>query len=133
MSDSSPVAVVSARSFDGPLVVSATAPTTPHNIAAVLWRYDASKQPIGFAGEFTRTVPSVPIGAPSSVRDNFFLIEGAVIANGDNPPVPYQVVVTISQPGRLVHRAVPTDGGAGAIGKEDARFSFRFQITEAAP
>ena len=110
-----------------------TIPKTPHNLAAVLWRYDANKKPIGDKpnGEFSRKDPEVPIGSATSLHDNYFLIEGAVLHNQDNPPVQYQVEVAILQDKQILHEQAPSQGGSGQIGTVDKSFAYRFHITEA--
>ena|SRR5215218_4669208 len=130
MSDS--VDEVTVRASGGAIRVRVTIPKTPHNLAAVLWRYDSNKQPVSNqpSGEFSRKDPEVPIGSASSVRDNFFLIEGAVLHNSDNPPVQYQVEVAILQGQTVLHEQVP-EGGSGQISDSDKAFAYRFHITEA--
>jgi len=127
----SDVAVVGARAANGPVSVEVSAPTTPHNVTGIVWRYDPQKQPKGAAGEFSHKVPTVPLGAVSSIHDNFYLIEGVVLNMNDNPPVHYQVVVSVLQQGATIHQQVPTNGGAGEIGSADVPFVYRFQIVEA--
>ena len=113
---------------DGPLSVELFAPHFPQTPAGVLWRYDSAQQPEGKAGEFSPGVPSVSLGSPASVAGKYFLLEGVVLNQGDNPPTPYQVQVSILQAGVPVHQEVPPDGGSGQIGTADVPFVYRFKI-----
>ncbi len=121
---------VVASATGGPLTIALTSPDFPHPLTGVLWRYDASGNPVGDTpvGEFTPHSNTVPIGAPSAIKNNVFLLEGAVLETGDDPPVPYRVVVTVNQNGAPLSEEVPEDQGSGKIGKEDIRFSYACQI-----
>jgi hypothetical protein len=114
----------------GSLSVELSSPLTPQALAGVLWRYSASKAPEGKAGAFTPTLNNVPIGALSSVRDKYFLVEGTVLHHNDPQPVPYQVVVSISRNGTALHSEVPPEGGTGQIKDKNMPFIYRFQIKE---
>jgi hypothetical protein len=114
----------------GTLMVDLASQLTPQTLAGILWRYNSDKSPDGQAGAFTPTANSVPIGALSSVRDKFFLIEGSVLHHNDPTPVPYQVVVSISRDGQSLHAEVPSEGGTGQIKNQNKPFIYRFQITE---
>ncbi len=125
------ISIIRVRAADGPLAVRLSCPRTPQSLAGVLWRYGEDENPKGKAGEFTPRIPVTPIGSLASVKGDFFQIEGVVIAQSDNPPTPYQVVVSILLNGQSVNDEVPEDGGTGSVGKEDQTFAYAFQIREA--
>jgi hypothetical protein len=124
------ITTISVRAADGPLTVEISAPLYPQALAGVLWRYTPAKQPDGKAGQFTPQVSTVPLGPVTSNHGKFFMLEGVVLHQNDNPPTPYQAVITISQLGKVVSQEVPSDGGSGQIGSEDVLFVYRFQIQE---
>ncbi len=110
------------------LRVSIASPHFPQALAGVLWRYEPDKTPDGKAGVFTPSALSAPIGGASTFNHYLFLIEGAVLQQGDDPPTPYQVVVSIAADGKVVHEELPTEGGIGTVGSEDVSWVYRFQI-----
>ena len=112
----------------GSTSVRISSPQFPQTLAGVLWRYDASKNPDGKAGEFTPGIPTVPLGGSSAIDGKFYLIEGAVLHQNDNPPTPYQVVVSFTQDGNVIHEEVPEENGTGQLGSEDAVFAYRFEM-----
>ena len=114
----------------GTLTVDLASQLTPQILAGILWRYNPDNSPDGQAGAFTPTASSVPIGALSSVRGKFFLVEGSVLHHNDPTPVPYQVVVSISRDGQALHAEVPSEGGTGQIKDKNKPFIYRFQIKE---
>jgi len=122
------ISVIPVPKMDGPIAVRLSCPRTPQSLAGVLWRYDSNQNPKGKAGEFTPKVPAAPIGNLASVKDDLFQIEGVVIAQGDDPPTPYQAVVSILLNGQSIHDEVPTDGGTGLVGRTDETFVYCFQI-----
>ena len=123
--------VIPVRASQGTLAVRLSCPRTPQSLAGVLWRYDSSGNPKGKAGEFTPRIPVVPIGNLGSVKGDLYQIEGVVIAQGDDPPTTYQVVVSVLQDGQSIHDEVPSDGGTGTVGKDDQTFVYCFQIQAA--
>ncbi len=125
------ISIITARAADGPLTVEVTDPQFPQNVAGVVWRYTPAKQPDGQAGQFTPLHPAVPIGTVQGNAGRFFLVEGAVLHQDDDPPTPYQVVVTVRQPGKVLSEEVPSAGGGGQVGDKDQPFVYRFQIQEA--
>lgn len=124
------ITTIQARAADGPLTVALAAPQFPQAAAGVLWRYAPDKQPDGQAGQFTPQFAFVPLGPVGGNDGRIFLLEGAVLHQNDNPPTPYQVVVTVSQPGRLLSEEIPPEGGSGQLGTTDAPFVYRFCIQE---
>lgn len=125
------VSTITARAADGPLTVEVTDPGLPQNVTGVLWRYTPAKEPDGKVGRFTPQHPALPIGTVQSNAGRFFLVEGGVLHQDDNLPTPYQVVVTVRQPGKVLSEEVPTEGGSGQLGAQDVAFVYRFQIQEA--
>ncbi|MBD2704045.1 hypothetical protein IC229_25595 [Spirosoma sp. BT702] len=111
-----------------PISVTLAIPNFPQSIGGVVWRFNADKTFDVKAGLFTTTAGEVPLGAPSVVDDKIFLVEGAVIHHNDNPPTPYQVVVTITQNGKIIHTEVPSENGSGKIGTDNVPFLYRFQL-----
>jgi hypothetical protein len=124
------IATVEIPPAPGSLSVELSSPLTPQALAGVLWRYAPDETPEGKAGAFTPTLSSVPIGALSSIRDKFFLIEGTVLHHNDPQPVPYQVVVSIVRDGHALHTEVPPEQGTGQIKDQNMPFVYRFQIKE---
>lgn len=122
------VPVIQAISGGGTITVRISSPNFPQTVAGKVWRYNADKTKNGIAGIFTSEAPDVPLGAPALVKGKLFLIQGAVLHYNDNPPTPYQVVVTVQQGETVLHEAVPDDNGAGQIGIENISFTYRFQL-----
>lgn len=124
----STIVIVPISSTDGPISVTVTAPKFPQSIGGVVWRYNADKTFDLKAGLFTTTASEIPLGAPSLVDNKFFLIEGGVLHHNDDPPTPYQVVVSVVQNGKILHQQVPPENGSGKIGNKDVPFLYRFQL-----
>jgi len=113
------------------IVLQLTSTLTPQNIAGVLWRYNSNFDPQGKVGEFKPKQSSVQLGSLSAIKDSYFLLEGAVVSQNDDPPTAYQVLASVLQDAVPVHKEVPPEGGAGSVGKEDAPFLYKFRIVEA--
>jgi hypothetical protein len=124
------IAKVEISPAPGSLSVELSSPLTPQALVGVLWRYAEDASPEGKAGAFTPTLNSVPIGALSSIRNKFFLVEGAVLNHNDPLPVPFQVVVSVVRDGHALHTEVPPEGGTGQIKDQDMPFVYRLQIKE---
>ncbi|MDQ6827728.1 MAG: hypothetical protein M3081_02550 [Gemmatimonadota bacterium] len=124
------VTIIVASASGGLLTVDITSPEFPHPLTGVVWRFDSAGTPIGDEpiGEFTPKVNTVELGKIADIKTNSFLIEGAVLETGDDPPTPYRVFVTVHQDGKDLKREVPADNGSGQIGKDDIRFSYPFTI-----
>lgn len=125
------VAEIVVPTTPGTLSVAVASPGFPHALAGVLWRYKPDRSPDGKAGTFTPQFSSVAIGSLASCAGRFFMIEGAVLEQDDDPPTPYQVVVSISLGDRVIHQEVPGDGGTGSVGNADVPWVYRFHITSA--
>lgn len=123
-----PSPVIQATAGGGTITVRISSPDFPQTVAGKVWRYNADKTKDGAAGIFTSDAPEVPLGVPAQVNGKFFLIQGAVLHQNDDPPTPYQVVVTVKQGENVLHEAVPENNGAGQIGSEDIPFTYRFQM-----
>lgn len=100
----------------------------PQSIAGILWRYKPDFSADGKAGEFSSQISEIPLGLPGGLFEKFFLVEGGILNFQDNPPTPYQVVVTVRQGLETLLEVVPEHGGAGSIGKTDVPFYFDFQL-----
>lgn len=124
--DSSPV--VAARRDGGMLLVTVTDPINPQSVSGVIFRFDAPGQPGVGVATFKTKRPTVEIGAASADDGKKFSVEGRVIAFGDSPPSPYEVVVTIEQDGQTLLRAIPSNGGSGTVGDADQPFEFSFRV-----
>lgn len=112
----------------GTLDVAIACPSHPQVLTGVLWRYNPDESPDGAAGTFTPKSAIAPIGNPSENDGKFFMIEGAVLHQNDNPPTQYEVVVTVRHNGLAIHADVPSDHGSGTVGAADERFSYTFQV-----
>jgi hypothetical protein len=112
----------------GALDVSIASPDFPQALSGVLWRYKPDQSPDGVAGTFEPGSPKAPFGNPTQNDGKFFQIEGTVLHHDDNPPTPYQVVVTVALNGVPLHADVPDDHGTGTIGNENKRFTYTFQV-----
>lgn len=110
------------------VIVDASIPAYPQSLAANLWRYDRDKNPVGKAGSFKTGVSAVTLGLPIGIRGHFYLLEGAVLSQDDDPPTPYEVVVRVRQGKTVLHECIPTDGGKGTVGKADVPFCLRFGL-----
>lgn len=125
------IAIIPVSSLGGSVSVTVTVPKFPQAVGGVIWRYKSDQTPDLKAGMFTTKASEVPLGAPNVVDNKFFLIEGAVLNHGDKPPTPYQVVVSVTQNGNILHTEVPSVNGSGKIGTEDEPFLYRFQLKSA--
>lgn len=121
---------ISARPGGGAVSVRVTDPTHPQSVTGVIWRYDAEQKPDGTAGQFGTDQPEVILGSAASVGGFFFQAEGAVLAQGDDPPSPYQVVISVLQDGAVLHRETPPNG-AGTVGDTNQPFVYAFRIVSA--
>jgi len=121
---------ISARPGGGAVSVRVSDPTHPQSVAGVIWRYDSGQNPNGSAGKFGSDESEVVLGSAASVDGFFFQAEGAVLAQGDDPPSPYQVVVTVLQDGAELHRDTP-ENGTGTVGDADQAFQYAFRIVSA--
>lgn len=122
------IAVISINADGDPLSVTVAIPNFPQSVGGVVWRFNDDKTFDVKAGLFTTTAGEVPLGAPSVINNKIFLVEGAVLHHNDKPPTPYQVVVTITQNGSVIHTEVPSINGSGKIGTANVPFLYRFQL-----
>jgi hypothetical protein len=100
----------------------------PQSIAGIVWRYNADKSRDGKAGIFGTDAPSFTLGVPASVIDRYYLIEGAVLHQNDDPPTPFLVSVSLSQGAEVLFDGCPANGGSGTIGNADVPFRFTFRL-----
>jgi len=112
----------------GPVTLRVAEQKHPQSVVAAVWRFNGPTRREGLAGEVTRERPEIPLGAPTSIAGKGFVVDGFVIPFMDDPPSPYQVVVTVLQGGTPLHQAVPADHGAGSIGDEEVRFRYPFTV-----
>jgi hypothetical protein len=124
----SDITIIPINANSDPLSVTVAVPNFPQSVGGVVWRFKEDKTFDVKAGIFTTTAGEVPLGAPSVVSNKIFLVEGAVLHHNDNPPTPYQVVVTITQNGSVIHTEVPPLNGSGKIGNANVPFLYRFQL-----
>lgn len=122
------VVVIPVSQATGTLDVTIASPDYPQALAGILWRYNADETPDGKAGSFTPSSPRAQFGNPMSNDGKYLYIEGVVLHHDDNPPTPYEVVVTVSHNGTPIHADVPTDHGTGTVGSADVAFNYLFQI-----
>lgn len=101
---------------------------SPGAVVAVVWRFRRPAERDGGVGELHRDSPELLLGPPETVAGWGFLVDGYVVPPHAHPPVPYQVVVTVLQGGRVIHQAVPTDHGSGVLGAVEARFRYPFRL-----
>lgn len=124
----SAISIIPISTTGDPISVTLAIPKFPESIGGVIWRFNDDKTFDVKAGLFTTTAAEVPLGAPSIILKKIFLVEGAVLHHDANPPTPYQVVVTITQNGRVIHTEVPSLNGSGQIGTANVPFLYRFQF-----
>lgn len=115
------------------VVVQIEANQFPQSIAGIVWRYKSDQQPDGIAGEFSTQITNIPLGTSDEIAEKYFLIEGAVLHQNDNPPTPYQVVVRIKEKEKgeeevIISQEVPQKGGSGRVGTDNVPFIYRFRI-----
>lgn len=122
------VAEVIVSPSDGPVSVRVVERRRSHSVVSVVWRFDGVDQPEGVVGEISREIPEIPLGAPGTVDGKGFLVDGFVVPVVGQPPVPYQVVVTVLQGGREVHQTIPADHGTGTIGLNEIHFRYPFVL-----
>ena len=102
----------------------------PQSITGIIWRYDTNKQPDGKAGSFNSSIGTLPLGTPSECDKNFFLVDGIVIHQNDDPPTPYQITVAILQDEKELLKMVAEDNGTGQLGKDNIQFTQRLKIIQ---
>lgn len=120
--------IINLKSMSGPVVAKVTCPQFPQSFAGIIWRYNADQSPDKRAGSFTTQLSDVPLGTPAAIKDKIFLIEGAVLQQNDNPPTPYQVIVSFMQNGNLIHQEIPESGGTGQLSNKNKAFVYLFHI-----
>ena len=123
------LAIIPISPLGGPVFVTISIPKFPQSLAGVVWRYNDNDQFDSKAGMFVTTASEVPLGAPSVIKTKKFLVEGAVLSHNDNPPTPYQVVVTVTQDSKILHSEIPSIGGFGKLADKNVPFLYRFQLT----
>jgi|GEM_PF-3109153 len=120
--------VVNAVASGGPIALRVASPDFPQIVAGRVWRYNADMTPDGSAGTFNSDAPDVPLGAPGPMAGKYFLVQGVVLHQNDDPPTQYQVVVSVMQGENVLHREVPAHNGSGEIGGADIPFTYRFRM-----
>jgi hypothetical protein len=103
----------------------------PQAIEARVYRFANASTNEGLAGRITEGMSEVLLGSPAAINGKFFLVDGNVVPFGDDPPTPFQVVVTVLQGGHEIDSAVPGDNGSGSIGKDPVPFRFPFSVSVA--
>ena len=112
----------------GNVTATVSCPKYPQSVVGVIWRYNADQSFDKQVGSFKTNEPDVDLGPPAEINGKFFLVEGSVLNQNDNPPTPYEVNVTISQDGNQLSGEVPADGGSGNISDKDIPFDYRFNL-----
>jgi hypothetical protein len=100
-----------------------------HGVVSVVWRFAGVALREGMVGEISRDLRRCHSAPRSAVDGKGFLVDGFVVPVADQPPAPYQVLVTLLQDGREVHKAVPVDCGTGTISPDEVRFRYPFVLT----
>lgn len=119
--------IINVKTNGGPITVNINADRFPQSVAGNVWRYKADKTKDGKAGIFNSHVHDVQLGGPTDINQKFFLVRVRVIAQNDDPPTPYQVVISVLQNGVVITSEIP-EGGSGRLGKDDIVFDYKFQI-----
>lgn len=119
---------IAASPDGGPIALRVASDKFPQSVAGVVWRYNADKTKDGKAGLFSTDVPSFALGVPASVLGKYFLIEGAVLHQNDNPPTPFMIAISITQDGVALYEGPPPSGGSGTVGTADVPFRFTFRL-----
>jgi hypothetical protein len=114
-------------SANGVISVKIDADKFPQSVAGNVWRYLPTKEKDGKAGFFNSHIKEIPLGAPADINEKFFLLRAVVISQNDNPPTPYQLIVSVLQNGQELAKEVP-ENGSGPLGKEDIVVDYKFQI-----
>lgn len=124
------ITIIKIPATDKPLTVRISADEYPQAITGVVWRYLADKTADGKAGSFNFEISDVPLGMLEAVNKKLFLVQGVILAHNDNPPTPYQVVVTVLQESQVLNQEIPEDGGEGFLSDKDMPFMYRFSLEE---
>jgi len=122
------VSTLKATRDGGVITVGISLPTSPHSAAAVIWRFSADGKREAEVGELTSLVPPVPIGDAVTNNSKKFYVRGKVLNENDNPPVPFQLLVTVGQGGKALLIEAPTEKEDSRIGSKDVRFIYRFVV-----
>jgi hypothetical protein len=112
---------------NGPVSIIIDASRFPQSVAGIVWRYLKDKKKDGKAGIFNSQVYEVPLGNPSAIDEKYFLVQGVVIHQNDDPPTPYKVKLQVTQNDEVLFEEVP-DKWSGQIGDKDVVITYRLQI-----
>ena len=112
----------------GNIVAKINCPKYPQIVAGVIWRYNEDQSFDKQAGVFNSDEPDVDLGSPSDVNGKYFLVEGSVLNQNDDPPTQFEVNVAIAQEDNQLTNEVPKDGGSGKISNKDIPFDYRFNL-----
>jgi hypothetical protein len=103
-------------------------PNFPQSVVGIIWRYNQDQSIDQRVGDFTTHLPKVILGNQANIENKIFLIEGAVLQQNDNPPTPYQVVISIFQNGILIYQETPNAGGSGRLSNRNMAFAYLFTL-----
>jgi hypothetical protein len=113
---------------DSPVIVNVSCPSFPQSIVGIIYRYAADQTKEGQVGQFRTAAPNVTLGNPSDIDGKLFSVLTQVLPFNDDPPSPYEIVVTVSQEGKQLSSEVPVDNGSGTISTDIITSLYYFSI-----
>ena len=112
----------------GPVIVNVSCPRFPQSIVGIIYKYAADQTKEGQVGQFRTAAPNVMLGNPSDIDQKLFSVLAQVLPFNDDPPSPYEIVITVSQGGKQLSSEVPDDNGSGTISTDIITSLYYFSI-----
>ncbi len=112
----------------GPVTAKIKSKISPQVYTGVIWRYKEDETFEQRCGQYDHDQQEVLLGNSSEVADKLFLVEGVLINHNDNPPMKYNMEVSIIQDGNVVSKETPAENGSGKISDKDIAFIYRFNL-----
>lgn len=120
--------IIKIKQAGGSVTVNVSCPRFPQSIVGIVYRYGANGSKEGAVGSFDTANPDVILGAPSEITNKSFGVLSQVLPFNDDPPTPYEIVVTVSQDGDTLSSEVPADNGSGKVSTEIINSLYYFSI-----
>jgi hypothetical protein len=80
---------------------------------------------------FSTANPETVLGKPNKVDQHYYMVNGAVLNQNDDPPTQYQVHIEIWQDGKQIDLVLDPEDGPGQISDTGMPFLHKFQLVSA--
>lgn len=80
---------------------------------------------------FSTAKPESVLGKPAAIDQHYYVVNGAVLNQNDDPPTQYQVQIEIWQDGKRLELVLKPESGPGLISDSDQYFLHKFQLQAA--